>query len=82
MTIVIFFLAMVVTYHWPVHQLNIKIAFLCGDLEEEVYMEKPPGFVARGSLVWFVSCANLTMVSNNLLVHGLESSATLFNPLG
>ncbi|RVW51460.1 Retrovirus-related Pol polyprotein from transposon TNT 1-94 [Vitis vinifera] len=33
------------TYGWMIHQLDI----LHGDLEEEVYMEQPPGFVAQGS---------------------------------
>lgn len=34
--------------HWPLHPLDIKNAFLHGDLEEEIYMKQPPGFVAQG----------------------------------
>ena len=37
-------LSLAVNSNWPLHQLDIKNAFLNGDLEEEVFMELPPGF--------------------------------------
>lgn len=44
----LFFFSMAAIRRWPLYQLDIKNAFLHGDLEEEIYMEKPPVFVAQG----------------------------------
>ncbi|EOX92755.1 Cysteine-rich RLK (RECEPTOR-like protein kinase) 8 [Theobroma cacao] len=48
LTSVRLFISMAATYDWPLHQLDIKNALLHGDLQEEVYMEQPPEFVAQG----------------------------------
>ena len=44
------FISLVATHGWDLHQLDIKNAFLHGDLAEEVYMEQPSGFVAQGEI--------------------------------
>ena len=45
MTYVWVFVSLAATYHWPLHQLDIKNVFLNGILDG-VYMEQPPVFVA------------------------------------
>jgi hypothetical protein len=36
-------LAVVASRHWALSQIDVKYAFLNGDLSEEVYMQSPPG---------------------------------------
>jgi hypothetical protein len=38
-------LAIAAHYGWGVHHMDVKSAFLNGELQEEVYVQQPPGFV-------------------------------------
>jgi transposase InsO family protein len=42
-------LALAASHKWEVHQMDVKSAFLHGDLKEEIYMEQPPGYVQNDS---------------------------------
>ncbi len=49
-------LALAAIEDMEIHQMDVKIAFFNGDLEEEIYMEQPERFTWRVSIL----CANFT----------------------
>ncbi|GJU46687.1 ribonuclease H-like domain-containing protein [Tanacetum coccineum] len=69
-------LSLFVSCKWPIHQLDVKNAFLNDDLSENVYMRQPPYFVnaRQGSHVAYL----LLYVDDIILT---ASSTTLFQQL-
>ena len=41
-------IALATKHNWNIHQLDVKYAFLNGDLKEEVYLVQLEGFVKQG----------------------------------
>ena len=41
-------IAIVAIHNLEIHQMDVKTAFLNGDLDEEIYMEQPEGFMVPG----------------------------------
>ncbi|KAK1630608.1 hypothetical protein QYE76_004923 [Lolium multiflorum] len=44
-------LSMAASYGLIVHQMDVKTSFLNGELDEEIYMDQPDGFVVKGFVV-------------------------------
>jgi hypothetical protein len=48
MTTIRVLLSLAASYSLLVHQMAVKTAFLNGELDEEIYMDQPDGFVVKG----------------------------------
>lgn len=58
MTIVQTILAIAASENWPIHQMDVKNAFLHGDLKEEIYMHPPSGLLTSTTpLVCSLKCS-------------------------
>jgi hypothetical protein len=57
MTTVCTMIAVEATRSWTIHQMDVKNAFLHGDLHEEVYMQPPPSVASPSGHVCHLWCA-------------------------
>ena len=48
LTSVRFLLSLAATFDLEVVQMDVKMLFLHGDLDEEIYMKQPKGFIVKG----------------------------------
>jgi hypothetical protein len=56
---------------WEVHQMDVKTAFLQGDLEDEIYMKQPDGFIDEERPDYVCKL--------NKSIHGLKQAARCWN---
>ena len=65
-------LSLATNLDWSLQQLDVKNAFLHGDIEEEVYMEVPMGWKKNLNKAKYASSRRLFMDLNSHLEPGLE----------
>ena len=65
-----FLLSIDVAFDLEVEQMDVKTMFLHGDLEEEIYMKQPEGFIVKGN--------NELVCKLNKSLYGLKQSPRMW----
>jgi hypothetical protein len=66
-------LALAAQEGWRVHHMDVKSAFLNGDLKEEIYVHQPPGFATPTRRARCCACARPSMACGRHQGHGMPS---------
>jgi hypothetical protein len=64
------------SYDLIIHQMDVKTAFLNGELEEEIYIDQPDRFVANGQENKVCKLLKSCMALNKLLSNSMRNSIT------
>lgn len=64
---------MAASHGWELHHLDVKTAFLHGDLKEEVFVSQPEGFIIKGKETKLYKLKRHSTVCVNPREHGTKS---------
>ncbi|KAK4385753.1 Retrovirus-related Pol polyprotein from transposon TNT 1-94 [Sesamum angolense] len=59
-------MALTSVYNLSIHQMDVKTAVLYGELNEEIYMDQPEGFVAHGGSAVSWKSAKQTLITRSI----------------
>lgn len=74
-------LSLAITRNWPIHKLDVKKAFLHGDLHKDVYIHQSLTLLTRVCLIMFENFVNLFIDSNKHHVFDNNTSQLLYNTI-